>query len=225
MPALPMPALRLKTKLVFAITGMVLVIVATLSSVYIREVVKLRLQETGEDGEFIGEEIFDVARPSLESDLSKSNVNLNDPLQVEDAIADVLQTDRGLTALLDSVIGWSLTIQDASISGIDGRALVHTRPALVGKTIKRREDFASIAHANIWKQLGVIYGPAQVYDVRVPFSRNDIPFGEVRVGISTVLLKRSIQPILTRSLIFSGVSILVCLVVAAGLSNLALRPL
>jgi signal transduction histidine kinase len=227
MPALPMPALRLKTKLVFAITGMVVVIVATLSTLYIREVVKLRLQETLDDGSFIAQEIFDVARDPLQKDLRNTNVNvnLNDPLQVEDAIAQELQTDLGLTALLESVIGYSPTIQDGSIIGIDGRALVHTSPSLLGKTITRREDFISIAHASIWKQLGVIYGPAQVYDVRIPFSRNEMPFGEVRVGISTVFLKKSIQPILTHSLVSSGISILVCLVLAAGLSNFALRPL
>jgi signal transduction histidine kinase/HAMP domain-containing protein len=225
MPALPTPALRLKTKLVFAITGMVLVIVATLSTLYIREVVKLRLQETLLDGGFIAQEIFDVARQPLERDLNNTKVDLDNPRQVEDAIEYVLQTDSGLNALLESVISWSPTIQDACITGFDGRALVHTSPSLMGKIPQRRQDFASIANSSIWKQLGVIYGPAQTYDIRVLLSRNDIPFGEVRVGISTVFLKESIRPILAHSLIFSGVSILVCLVLAAGLSNFALRPL
>jgi signal transduction histidine kinase len=219
-----MPALRLKLKLVFAITGMVVVIVATLSTLYISEVVKLRLQETQANGDFVANEILEVAKIPLQVDLSSTNVNLDDPLQVEDAIADVLQTDQDVNALLESVIGFSPTIQDATITGPDGRALVHTLPLLVGKTIKRRQDFVSIAQASIWKQLGVIYGPAQVYDARLPFRVNEVPL-EVRVGISTLLLKDSIQPILTHSLISTGVSILVCLLLAAGLSNFALRPL
>ncbi len=40
-----MPALRLKTKLVFAITAMVVVIVATLCALYISEVVHQRIHE------------------------------------------------------------------------------------------------------------------------------------------------------------------------------------
>ena len=40
-----MPALSLKTKLVFAITAMVVAIVATLSTLYISEVVRQRIQE------------------------------------------------------------------------------------------------------------------------------------------------------------------------------------
>ena len=223
-----MPTLRLKTKLVIAITGMVLVIVATLSTLYLSEVVKLRMQETLDDGKFIAQEIFEVAKEPLEIDLSNTKVDLDDPKQVEDAIEEVLQTDSGVNSLLDSVVSYSptvLPVQDASIIGIDGRALVHTSPSLMGKTIKAREDFSSVANGGIWKQLQVIYGPAHVYDVRLPLLRNDIPFGEVRVGISTVFLKESIRPILTHSLISSGVSILVCLILAAGLSNFALRPL
>jgi PAS domain S-box-containing protein len=220
-----MPALRLKTKLVFAITGMVLAIVATLSTVYVSQVVKLRLQETLDDGNFIAQEIFSVARDPLQVDLSNTKIDLDDPKQVEEAIEEVLQTDSGVNALLESVVSYSPTIQDASITGIDGRALVHTSPSLLGKTIRAREDFSLIAGGSIWKQLKVLYGPAQVYDIRLPLLRNDVPFGEVRVGISNVFLKESIRPILTRSLVSSGVSILVCLILAAVLSNVALRPL
>src|SRR5215472_4476541 len=220
-----MPALRLKTKLVFAITGMVLAIVATLSTLYLSKVVHLRMNQTFDDGEFIAHQIFSVAREPLEIDLSNTKVDLNDPKQVESAIEEVLQTDSGVTSLLDSIVGYSPTIQDATITGIDGRALVHTSPSFLGQVLRRREDFRSIANGGIWKQLKVIYGPAQVYDVSIPLVRNDVPFGEVRVGVSTVFVKDELQPVLNQALLFTGVSILICLVLAAGLSNFALRPL
>ena len=220
-----MPALRLKTKLVFAITGIVLAIVATLSTLYLSDVVHLRLQETFDDGKFIAREIFAVAKRPLEIDLSKTKIDLNDPKQVEDAIEEVLQTDTGVNSLMDSVVSYSPTIQDATITGIDGRALAHTSPSLLGKVLRAREDFASIASGDIWQQLKAVYGPPRVYDVRLPLLRNDIPFGEVRVGVSTVFLKDALRPVLTHSLVSSGISIFVCLILAAGLSNFALRPL
>jgi signal transduction histidine kinase len=45
------------------------------------------------------------------------------------------------------------------------------------------------------------------------------------VGVSTILLKNQIQPQIQRALLFSGCAIVLSLILSAGLSNLALRPL
>ncbi|HEY6351440.1 MAG TPA: hypothetical protein VI636_18710, partial [Candidatus Angelobacter sp.] len=220
-----MPSLRLKTKLVIAISGMVLAIVATLSTLYLSKVVRLRMLQTLDDGQFIAHQIFSEARDPLEIALSDTNVDFSDPKQVETVIRDVLRKDSGITSLLGSIVGYSPTIQDAAVTNNEGRALVHTSPSFLGGIVNRREDFASIVSGGIWKQLKIIYGPAQVYDVHEPLEINGNPFGEIRVGVSTVLLKNQIQPVLNQALIFAGGSIVICLVLAALLSNFALRPL
>lgn len=220
-----MPTLRLRIKLVIAITFMVLVIVATLSFLYFAEVVQVRMQEQLTDGKYIAREILNEARVPLEMDFSSTRVDLNDPKQVEDALEDALQTDAGLSALMESVVGYSPTTYDAAIIDTQGKALMHTNTSLLGTTVTPREDFASLANGGIRKQLRVIYGPPQFYDVRLPLVRNDVPFGEVRVGLSTVFLKDQLRPVVHHALIFSGFSMLICLVLAVGVSNLALRPL
>jgi len=221
-----MPGLRLKTKLVFAITAMVVAIVAALSTLYVSEVVHQRIQQAYNDGDFIAHEIFSVARDALESDLSDRRIDLNDPTQVESAVEETLQTDAGVNSLLESIVGYSPNIYDAAITNSQGRALLHTSESLSGKIVDRREDFSFLVKGNAWTQLKAIYGPSHVYDVRVPLVRtNGTPFGEVRVGLSTVLLKSDVQVPLNRALLFSGIAILTCLVLAAALSNVALRPL
>jgi PAS domain S-box-containing protein len=55
--------------------------------------------------------------------------------------------------------------------------------------------------------------------------QNGTPFGVIRVGVSTVFLKGELQPQLNRALLYSAISILISLLLAAGLSNFALRPL
>ena len=221
-----MRPLRLKTKLVIAITGMVVAIVATLSTLYLSKVVHLRMQQTFDDGKFIAHEIFYESRDPLETVLSDPKLDLNDPTEVESAMEDVLRTDSAVTSLLESVVVHLTAIQDVAITNPQGQALVHTSPSFQGKILNRREDFTSIASGGIWKQLKVIYGPAQVYDVTQPLTRSDgTPIAEIRVGVSTLFLKAELQPFLNQAFIFVGVSILVCLVLAAGLSNFALRPL
>ncbi|HWX54734.1 MAG TPA: ATP-binding protein [Verrucomicrobiae bacterium] len=220
-----MPALNLKAKLVFAITSMVVAIVAALAGLYISEVVRQRIQQANNDGDFIAHEVFSMARDTLEADPRSARIDFNDPQKAERAVVNILQSNAGMNSLLKSVLGYSPTIYDAAVTNAEGRALLHTNASNSGKLLDRRQDFASVARGGTWKQLQVIYGPSHVYDVRVTLVRNGTPFGEVRVGVSTVFLKSNLQPWLNRAFLFSGAAIVVCLVLAAGLSNFALRPL
>src|SRR5262249_44167970 len=97
-----MPALRLKTKLVVAITGLVAAIVTTLAGFYIAEVVHQRIQEAYNSAELVRQQIYAVAHGALEADLASTRIDLRDPKQVAAAIEEVLQTDYELNSLLES---------------------------------------------------------------------------------------------------------------------------
>src|SRR5260370_54297 len=219
-----MPAVSLKTKVVAAITGLVAAIVATLSALYISEVVHQRIQEAYSSSLLICDQVFAVARDALAVDLTNAKIDMHDPVQVTAAMEEVLQTDSELNALLDSAVGNSPTIYDATITDALGQALLHSNAAYFGKALPHREEFASFVNGGIRKQLKVIYGPAQVYDVRLPLLRDGKPFGEVRVGVSTVFLKDQVQGRMRRALLLSGAAIFICLVVAAAVPHPALPP-
>jgi PAS domain S-box-containing protein len=221
-----MPALRLKTKLVIAITGMVVAIVATLSTLYISEVVHQRVQEVYSVAKVLRDQIFAVSKPNFDVDLSNSKIDMTNPKQVETAVQDILQSDTGMTSLLESVTS-EPNILDASIVDANGLALLHTNPILQGTVIEARPDFSQLLHARLREQLKLIYGPPQTYDVRLPLVHiaTGKPFGEVRVGVNTALLKETLKPLVQRALIFSGTAIILSLILAAGLSNISLRPL
>lgn len=222
-----MPALSLKTKLVFAITAMVVAIVATLATLYISEVVHQRVQEVSSIADVIKLHIFAVAKPALGVDLSSTKIDLNDPEKVEAAMQDLLQSDPVIASLLESVTGDSPNILDASIVDSKGLALLHTNSALQNTIVPPREDLANLLNGGIRRQLKLIYGPAETYDSRLPLTDHTTgkPFGEVRVGVNTTLLKDNLRPEITKALWFSGSAILLSLILSAGLSNLALRPL
>jgi signal transduction histidine kinase len=95
----------------------------------------------------------------------------------------------------------------------------------VGTKIEKREDFDQVRNGSFLQQLKAVYGKPKVYDVKLPIQREGQPFGEIRVGISTVFLKSDVQPQLRRAIAFSLIAILVSLALAAGVSNIALRPL
>ncbi len=219
-----MPALRLKTKLVIAITLMVVVIVAVVQAIYISQVVKQRIRETDTDTVNLGHHIVSVARNALDVDLSTTTLDLNDPKQVSLAEHDLLQTDTGLRTLLESVTSFEPAIVDAAITDSDGKVVINTSETTPDNP--RHEDFQSLTKGGIRKQFEVIYGPYRVYQVRVPFTRRDgSRFGDVVIGVSTTLLKVELRDRMKNALALSGSAIGICLLVSVVLSNVALRPL
>ena len=220
-----MGRIRLKTKLVLAISGMVFALVAMFSYLYVSHLVRQRTAEAYDGAAFVAKQIRESAREASQIDLSSTFAQTNDPKQVQVVLDKALQNDPGLTILLQSIVGYSQTIYDAAIADINGRAIVHTDPTAIGSQLEKRDDFATVLGANFLQQLKAVYGQPKVYDVKLPIQREGERFGEIRVGISTVFLKNQVQPQLSRAVELSLIAILVSLALAAGVSNIALRPL
>ena len=220
-----MARIRLKTKLVLSISAMVFALVAALSWIYVSQIVHQRIIESYQSTDFVAHQILHGARQALEVDLNSSQIDTSDPKKVRDAIAEILQTDGGLNGLLQSIIGYSPTIYDAAIADTSGVAMLHTDATSLDKPLARREDLARLRDGGILNQLSVVYGQPRVYEVRIPIQRGNEPFGEIRVGLSTVFLKNELQPLLNRAMLFSVVAMLLSLLLAAVLSTAALRPL
>src|SRR5689334_6431866 len=225
-PRLNMPALRLKTKLVIAITFMVVLIVVVLQAFYISQVVRQRIQGTYTNTKNVALHVSALARNALDVDLRSTRIDLNDPVKVAAAEWELLQTDSALDSLLESVSANEPAIIDAGVTDAAGQVVVSSGTAGLLNSTSERQDFSSVANGGPRKQLEVIYGPPGLYNVSAEITRHDgSRFGDVRVVISTTLLKGELRDRMRSALISSATVILICLVVSALLSNLALRPL
>jgi len=217
--------MRLKTKLVIAISLMVAAIVVTLSTIHVAQLVRKVINDGVDEGDEAVHQIIHLSRDALEVDLSSTRIDPNNAAQVNEFIEESLQTDPGLNALMESLIGYSPIISDAAVVGPDGRAIVHSEAEMIGKAVPNRPDLHALASASFSQQLRVVYGPIRTYVIKVPLDRNGKPFGAAEVGISSVFLKSNLQDPLMNALWSSATAILVCLILAAVLSNFALRPL
>jgi signal transduction histidine kinase len=216
--------MRRKTQLVVAVTFMVTVMVLFFSYVYVSQILRQQISNTRENAYNLTRELTYLADHAA-PDLSSTKVNTDDPKAVRRAIAYYLSTDSDLNALLESVVGdWPL-VYDVAIVDSDGKAILHSNPELIDKPVVDRPDFKSFQDARFQDQLRMLYRPPSVYEVRLPLLLNEVAFGSVRVGVSTVLLKSETTPRLRQALILSGITILMSLILAAMLSNLALGPL
>jgi PAS domain S-box-containing protein len=127
--------------------------------------------------------------------------------------------------MLESVVGNSPIIYDAAIIDPNGRAILDTNPALNGKPVPQRESLSVLRDAGFRRQLQLLYAPATVYDVSGGMEFDGLPFGSVRVGVSTVFLRNELTPKLQQAAFFSVVAIFCSLLLSAVISNVALGPL
>jgi signal transduction histidine kinase len=216
--------MRRRTQLVLAITFMVALLVAIFSYIYISQLLRQRITTAKETAALLSSQLAYLATNAT-PDLASTKVDTSDPKAMHKAIAYYLSTDRDLNNMLESIVGSWPIVYDAAIVDADGKAILHTNPDLMGEDVPDRLDFQLVQHAKFREQLALVYSAPSVYDVSMPLRLNDTPFGSVHVGISTVFLKSEVTPRLQHALFFSGLAILLALVLAAGLSRLALGPL
>jgi signal transduction histidine kinase len=213
-----------KTKIVFAITFMVTVMVSSFSYLYISQLLRLRLNNAYEIASLLAQQIVYVATNSV-PDLTSTRVDTDNPKAIHLAIENYLKTDVDLNAMLDTAVGNGQMIFDAGVMDSEGRVLLHSNSDLAGKIVSTRPDFQQVRNARFRDQLRMIYSPPFVYNVEAPLQLDGRPFGVVRVGVSTVLLKSELTPRLQHAIVLSVTSILLSLILAALISHLALGPL
>jgi signal transduction histidine kinase/HAMP domain-containing protein len=219
-----MPRLRLKTKLVLAITGMVFFLVAALSCLYVAQIFHQRINQTYDNADFIAHQVLHSARQALETELT-SSLEGDSAAQARDAIAAVLEQDDAVSSLLQSIVGYNAEVYDTALVDRNGVALVDTDVGSINKFVPKRPPLSALRDGGFFPQLVAVFGSARVYEVTLPVQRQGAYFGEIRVGISTLFLKQELVPQLYRALVLSTVAVLLSLIIAAFLSNLALRPL
>src|SRR2546422_291236 len=216
--------MRRMTQIVLAITFMVTALVSAFSYIYISQSLRQRVMTAYDSSSQLTSNLSYLAANAV-PDLSSTRVDTSSPQAIRRAVTYYLGTDRDLNNFLESVVASWPIIYDAAIVDADGKAILHTNPDLIGKQVLDRPDFQLVKDANFRQQFRLIYNPPNVYDVRMPLQLDGAAFGSIRVGVSTVFLKHELTPRLQHALLFSSTAILLSLILAAGLSHIALGPL
>jgi signal transduction histidine kinase len=216
--------MRRKTQLVLAITFMVAALVCGFSYVYISQMLRQRVTFAHDTAGFLSNQLGYLAANAI-PDLTSTRIDTSNPAKLRRAVAYYLSTNLDLNTMMESVVtDWPM-IQDAAIVDAAGRAILHTRSDMVDQIVPGRPDFQSVQDAKFRQQLRLVYHEPTLYDMSVPLRLNGVLFGSIKLGVSTVFLRSDITPRLKHAVVFSGISILLSLVLAAGLSNIALGPL
>ncbi len=217
--------MRLKTKLVLAITGLVFVVVTVLSLLFLTELLRQQIAQSYLNTEFVANQVLFATRHAIETGMKNPPPDVNDAAAERAAVSATLRKDEALTSLISSVIRYSPTVFDISVAYSDGRALISSDPLVGDKVLPTRPAYTVLRDGSSVTLLLMVFGPPRVYNVVLPLGRNGQPFANVRVGIRTTFLRNLFEPWMIAALTFTGLAIGSSLLVAALLANLALQPL
>lgn len=217
--------MTLKTKLVLAITALVLLISGLLSMVYVSQLLHTAVQQSFDSNRMVADEVRFAVQSALQSGLSGVTVDPNHPEQLQGLATAAIRDSPVVKTVLESANRYAATVYDINIGDNELRTILSTNPDNQDKQLPIRPDYRSLLNANPVRLMREVYGEPRVLDITVPLERNDEPFMTVHVGVRTTFLREVYRPWLEEAFTLMGFALGTALLVALLLSNLALQPL
>jgi len=217
--------MRLKTKLVLAITALVFLIAGLLSLVYVSQLLHAAVQQSYDTNRMVANQVRLALQKALETGLQDQKVDPGNPAELRALAAQAVRQDTALQTVIDSVNRYSLTVYDINIGDSQSLTLLSTNPDNEDKPLPVRPNYRQLLDANPIQLMKQVFGPPRVFEVVVPEERNGELFATVHVGVRTTLLRAVYAPWLAEAFTLMGFALGTALLVAFLLSNLALQPL
>jgi signal transduction histidine kinase len=217
--------MRLKTKLVLAITLLVFLIAGLLSLVYVSQLLEAAVKQSYDTNEMVAKQVRFSLQNALERGLKDREVDPGDPAQLRNLAAGAVREDAALQAEIESVNRYSLTVYDINIGDSQQSTLLSTNPENEDKPLPERPNYRDLLQADPIEFMQVVFGPPRVFDVVAPIERNGRLFASVHVGVRTTFLRAVYEPWISATVKLMVFFLGAALVVAFLLGNFALRPL
>jgi PAS domain S-box-containing protein len=220
--------LRLRTKLTLEMTGLVLLVVAILSGVFVAQLLQQVLQQTEKRTHEVAEQVFEHAKRALD-DAKEQGLRPTSaaPGEIREYVERAFEASDALQAELKIADFDTPAIYEVSITDRDGAVLTSTDKRLIGKFLQHRSPLSQLTGHGIAHQLQMLTGPGRQFEYPLQFiQQNGEPFGEVRVIVdSKLLLNHEISPSVRKFGTTVILALLISTVLAAVVSRMTLAPL
>lgn len=202
----------IKGKEVVAITLLTLLVVATTTFIHLSQLTRVVVQEALQQAELIAKQMYARSSRSL------SRARGQNP-------AEILRRDQELRTLLDASVGYSPHLLYALIADQKGKMILNSEREKEGSDAPERPSLEHLLSLDPIGRFRALYERGKIYETILPLSLNNKPFGSIRLGITTSLLRRELNASLQESLVLAGLTLPVAWLVAMGLGTLILKPI
>lgn len=201
--------LTLRGREVVAMTTVVLLVVAVSTVAHLASVARITLGSAAAEGELLARQLYHQSSRVIAASPAPS--------------LPALRRDPGIRALLEGMVGYSHTVIYAAIVDPSGEVVVHSNPAFQGKPLPASESLETVLTWGTLRTVVSMVGAPQVYEARLPMRMGERPFGTVRVGVSTSLLRQELARAVVRGLALALVALVVAVAVGLGAGHVMLQ--
>jgi signal transduction histidine kinase len=201
----------IKAKQVLSITSIVGAVVVILSLLHLATLARIELEESHARAELLSNAIYQRAREVV----------------VDGADAyEALRADPALRSILESALCCARSVTFAAIADLHDVAVVHTDTALEDMQMHMGGDLVAVGSRSELSQLRAIYsGSGRNLELIQPLLFGNSEFGSIRIGVSTLLIRRELDASLRSGVATALAALGVAVVVAMFLAQLLLRPI
>jgi len=185
--------LSLKTKFTLATSLLVLLVVTVVSSLYLARLMRQTLRQANDTAGFIAQQVLDACGNALKEAAEQGEAPASfHSTDLHNYVQRVFDNSSTLNSLIESDVGISPTIYEITISDSDATVMISSDATLRGQKIAERPAIRSLARAGFFQQMRELLGPPQTYEFSLPFLLEGAPFGDIRVGLSSALIRKEI---------------------------------
>ena len=205
--------MSIKAKQVAGVTTLVVLVVAGMTAVQMASLTRVRIDETASRAAQLKDAMLQQAYRVVRG-------GPPDPYRA-------LQEDGGLRSLLETAVTnqpETNTMLYAVIVDDNGIAVAHSTPSLEGHPIDSLEDLMWLKNGSAIDQVRAVLEERR-FEMREQILAGDKPFGAIRIGIATVLVRSEIMKALTSFMYTAVAALVISTFVAMLLAQWLLRPI
>jgi signal transduction histidine kinase len=201
--------LSIKQKQVLGVTAMVAIIVTAMSLLHLMNLARVLLLESRDRVELMANAVYNQAAQVV-----------TDPATAYDDV----RNSRSVQSALEAAI-YSQDVIDAVIVDPKGMVIASSDSEQLGKVLSARTPLNNLIASSRLAQLQAVYNTEQSVEWNQPIALGDQPFGEIRIGLSTILVRDDLNQSLAPAAVAASVALLVAVASAMLLAQWVLRPM
>ncbi len=201
--------LSIKQKQVLGVTSIVVLVVLVLSGMQLTTLTRALLLQSRDRAELIAMSIgHSVAELAV----------------TEQTVYQELRRDAGVQTALETAL-YSTDVVYAALVDRQGTVIAHSDRSRIGERLPDGDDLGSLAQGGAIAQLRAVYQTDRMLEWRQPLLLGDQPVADIRVALSTLLARRTLNSSLEPAALAALAALGGAILVAVLLAQVVVRPI